>query len=218
MAVDARGLQEAAFGAFNAMTSAYISNAQARAEATVANATMRFNKAMTERRNMLATYNARQAENMVTLQEINAKADHVRMQSQLQQQALTTKGQADATLNTLGVSGKTRERLDRVIDTQTALAMSEVNTTLDKQFLESIFQRENIERQRVQGQDHSLFFEQKATTVNPLMAGMVAGGTTYMHSRAAIGNTGGQTFAGGQSGYTTSVGSQQTNMLNAQWS
>lgn len=211
-------LQGAAFGAFSAMTSTYISNAQAKAEAKVANATMRFNKAMTERRNMLATYNARQAENMVTLQEINAKADHVRMQSQLQQQALAAKGQADATLNTLGVSGKTRERLDRVVDTQTALAMSEVNTTLDKQFLEGIFQRENIERQRVQGQDHSLFFEQKATTVNPFMAGMVAGGTTYMQSQASIGNTGGQTFAGGQSGYTTSVGSQQTNMLNAQWS
>ena len=203
---------------FGAMTSAYVSNAQAKAEAKVANATMRFNKAMTERRNTLATYNARMQENLVTLQEINAKAEHTAMQKQIQQQTMAAKGEADATMNMLGVSGKTRERLDKVMDTQSALAISDLNTSLDKAFLNSIFQREDIERQRVHGKDHSLFIKQKATTVNPLLAGMVAGGTTYMHSRAAIGNTGGQTFAGGQSGYTTSVGSQQTNMLNAQWS
>ena len=203
---------------FEAMTSAYVSNAQAKAEAKVANATMRFNKAMTERRNTLATYNARMQENLVTLQEINAKAEHTAMQKQIQQQTMAAKGEADATMNMLGVSGKTRERLDKVMDTQSALAISDLNTSLDKAFLNSIFQREDIERQRVHGKDHSLFIKQKATTVNPLLAGMVAGGTTYMQSQAAIGNTSGQTFAGGQSGYTTSVGSQQTNMLNAQWS
>ncbi len=184
---------QTAASAFSAMTSAYIGNAQAKAQAQVANATMRFNKAMTERRNTLATYNARMAENLVTLQEINAKAEHVQMQEQIQNQTLAAKGEASATMNSLGISGKTRERLDRVIDTQAGLATMDLNMSLDKAFLDSIFQRNDIERQRVQGKDHSLFIKQKATTVNPFLAGMMAGGQAYMQSRAATSNTGGQT-------------------------
>ena len=202
------------FAAFNAMTSAYIGNAQAKAQARVANATMRFNKAMTERRNTLATYNARMAENLVTLQEINAKAEHVQMQEQIQNQTLAAKGEASATMNSLGISGKTRERLDRVIDTQAGLATRDLNMSLDKAFLDSIFQRNDIERQRVQGKDHSLFIKQKATTVNPFLAGMMAGGQAYIQSKASIGNTGGgqvggQTQITGTSGTFSSTGGLQ---------
>jgi hypothetical protein len=208
------GLAQAAFNAFGAMTSAYIGNAQAQAQARVANATMRFNKAMTERRNTLATYNARMAENLVTLQEINAKAEHVQMQEQIQNQTLAAKGEASATMNSLGISGKTRERLDRVIDTQAGLATRDLNMSLDKAFLDSIFQRNDIERQRVQGKDHSLFIKQKATTVNPFLAGMMAGGQAYIQSESAIRNTGGvqvggQTQITGTSGTFSSTGGLQ---------
>ena len=188
MAVNQMTWANAGYAAVSGIASAYAANSQAASQARINNAIMRNNQALTKRRNTLMQYNARQQENMVTMQEINLKADHVKAQKQIQMQTLAAKGQADVAMNTMGVSGKTRDRLSKVVDTQASLALSEVNTNLEKGQLEALLKRDDIERARVQGKDYSLFFEQSPQEVNPLLAGLSSGVEVGLQTHARLGS------------------------------
>lgn len=161
--------------AAGAYSSGILAEAQAESSAMIQNAMMEHKRVAQDINNRAADRNAREATNIVAMNELFATAEAQEQKVSIRLEALTQAGKASALYNISGIKGATVDRVTKQITESAALAEGSVDDSVEKQQLNFLLQRGAIEAKRQAGQQSSLFIDQAGYTGNPMIAGITAG-------------------------------------------
>lgn len=170
----------------DAFTGAYISNAQTEAKQMVDNAMAAYQETLRDKHNEAVNYAAGQSLNIASLNEMQINIEAVQRELELEKTAMVAEASVETQLNAIGAEGKTVDRLKKQVRDTAALEKSKINTDQNNQLLQSLFTRRSIEQNRLAQQDHSIHLRSSGGTVNPLVAGLATGLTSYGSAYAKL--------------------------------